>query len=326
MRPNRKCIFAIALVSPLSGIMITTASAQHTYPTKSVRLIVPFVPGGITDLHARTLADRMAVRLNQPVVVDNRAGAGGRIGTVFAARSPADGYTLTIMNGAINGILPALIKDLPYDTLRDFQPIAKTVFVCPMLIVHPSIPANSLSDLVDYARARPGQINLGTPGTGNSAHILGEQLMKRTGIKLTHVPYKGEGAVMNDLIAGHVQMTFFAAAAPYVAAGQVKAIATTCPKRSIAFPETPTVAESGFAELTAEGWQGVGAPAGTPSSIVELLSKTIREVLAEPAVVQRLASGGLSVGYLGPEESRKFIGNEMDRWKRAVTDLGIKID
>ncbi|HYF17749.1 MAG TPA: tripartite tricarboxylate transporter substrate binding protein [Ramlibacter sp.] len=316
----RGALAALALVS------VFAAQAQDAYPSKPIRIIIPFPPAGITDLHARTVYERVGTRLKQPVVFDNRAGAGGRIGTELAMRAPADGYTLTIMNGAINVLLPVLVPNLPYRTLEHFEPIAKVVVSCPMVVVHPSVPANSLKELVEYARSRPGAVNLGIPGLGNFAHIQGEQLMKTAGIKVTLVPFKGEAEVMRDLIAGHVHMTFAAAVQPQVQAGQMKALATTCPKRTVTFPDIPTVAEAGFPAITGEGWQGIGAPAGTPPHIVQMLANAIREAVADPAVVQRLNGGGLNVDFVGPAEFRDFIARDTQRQRQMITEFGIKIE
>jgi tripartite-type tricarboxylate transporter receptor subunit TctC len=316
----RRALMALAAAATLA------AQAQDNYPSRPIRIIIPFPPAGITDLHARTVYERVGARLKQPIVFDNRPGAGGRIGTEQAMRAAPDGYTLTIMNGAINVLLPVLVPNLPYKTLEDFVPIAKVVVSCPMVVVHPSVPANSLRELVEYARSRPGAVNLGIPGLGNFAHIQGEQLMKTAGIKLTLVPFKGEAEVLRDLIAGHVQMTFAAAVQPQVQAGQVKALATTCPKRTVTFPDAPTVAEAGFPAITGEGWQGIGAPAGTPPHVVQTLAAAIREAAAEPAVVQRLNGGGLNVDFVGPAEFRDFIARDTQRQRQMITEFGIKIE
>jgi tripartite-type tricarboxylate transporter receptor subunit TctC len=313
-------LLAVALALP--GVL----PAQTGYPAKPIRIIVPFPPGGITDLHARTVGERLTVRLKQPVIIDNRAGAGGRIGMELAARAAADGYNLVIMNGAVNVFLPALVPNLPYRTLEDFVPIAKGVVTCPMIVLHPAVPATSVRELLAFARERPAQLNLGTPGLGNFAHIQGEQFMKLAGVKLLHVPFKGEADVMRDLIGGQVQMTFAAAVGPQVAAGQVKVVATTCPGRAVSFPNVPTVSEAGFPALTGYGWQGIGAPAGTPKPIIELLSSALQAVFAEPAVVQRLGSNGLNVDFLGSTEFREFIARDMVRVKQLITDFNIKVE
>jgi tripartite-type tricarboxylate transporter receptor subunit TctC len=304
----------------------TAAQAQAPFPTRPIRLIVPFPPGGITDIHARTFAERMSARLNQQVIVDNRPGAGGRIGTEMIARAAPDGYTIGIINGATLSFLPALVPNLPYRSMEDFHHLAKTVVSCPMVVLNPAVPANTLREFVAYARERPGQVNLGTPGNGNFAHIQGEQLMKLGNIKLTHVPFKGEAEVLRDLIAGHVQLTFAAAVAPQVAAGQVKVLATTCPRRSVTFPDSPSIVEAGFPDLAGEGWQGMAAPAGLPAAVSDTLAQAIRLAAADASVVQRMTAAGLSVDFLGPAEFRDFVAKDMARWKQRITEFNIKMD
>lgn len=306
--------------------LATTALAQAPYPSRPIRLIVPFPPGGITDIHARTFAERLAPRLGHPVIVENRPGAGGRIGTEQIARATPDGYTLGIVNGATLSFLPALVPNLNYRTMEDFHFVAKTVVSCPMVVINPSLPVNSLREFVAYARERPGQVNLGTPGNGNFAHIQGEQLMKLGNIRLTHVPFKGEAEVLRDLIAGHVQLTFAAAVAPQAAAGQVKVLATTCPRRSVTFPDSPSIVEAGYPDLAGEGWQGVAGPAGMPPQAVETLAAAIKAAAEEAAVVQRMKAAGLSVDMLGPADFRSFVAQDMARWKQRITEFNIKLD
>ena len=311
-------IAAGALLGAL--LTATAAQAQAAFPNRPIRMIVPFPPGGITDIHARTFAERMSARLNQQVIVDNRPGAGGRIGTEMIARAAPDGYTIGIINGATLSFLPALVPNLPYRSMEDFHHLAKTVVSCPMVVLNPAVPANTLREFVAYARERPGQVNLGTPGNGNFAHIQGEQLMKLGNLKLTHVPFKGEAEVLRDLIAGHVQLTFAAAVAPQVAAGQVKVLATTCPRRSVTFPDSPSIVEAG------EGWQGMAAPAGLPTAVSETLANAIRQAAADASVVQRMTAAGLSVDFLGPAEFRDFVAKDMARWKQRITEFNIKMD
>ena len=302
------------------------AHAQSAYPNRPIRIIVPFPPGGVTDIHARGFAERLSARLNQQVIVDNRPGAGGRIGTEQIARAAPDGYTLGIINGATLSFMPALVPNLPYRSMEDFQHIAKTVVSCPMVVLNPAVPASTLREFVAYARERPGQLNLGTPGNANFAHIQGEQLMKLGNIKLTHVPFKGEAEVLRDLIAGHVQLTFAAAVAPQVAAGQLKVVATTCPRRSVTFPDVPSVVEAGFPDLAGEGWQGIAGPAGLPAAVLETLSAAIKAAAADAALVQRMTGAGLTVDYLGPAEFREFVARDMARWKQRITEFNIKMD
>ena len=314
------------LAATLTLATAAQAQAQAGYPNRPIRLIVPFPPGGITDIHARTFAERIAQRLGQPVVVENRPGAGGRIGTEQIARAAPDGYTLGIVNGATLSFLPALVPNLNYRTMEDFHFVAKTVVSCPMVVINPSLPVNSLREFVTYARGRPGQLNLGTPGNGNFAHIQGEQLMKLGDIRLTHVPFKGEAEVLRDLIAGHVQLTFAAGVAPQVAAGQVKVLATTCPRRSVTFPDSPSIIEAGYPDLAGEGWQGIAGPAGLPAQAVEALAAAITAAGAEPTVVQRMTAAGLSVDLLRPAEFRAFVAQDMARWKQRITEFNIKLD
>lgn len=313
-------------VAFISALLSAFGYAQQSYPNAPIRLIVPFPAGGITDLHARVVGDRVSAVLKQPIVVENRGGAGGRIGVEAITRAGPDGYTLGIINGQTHAILPSLDRTVRYDPVRDFTPIAKVIIACPMIVVHPSLPVRTLSELVSYALARPGQINLGTPGLGSGAHLAGERLMKLTGIRLTHIPYKGETPVLTDLVAGHVHLTFNAAVAPYVAAGQMRVLATTCREPSLPFPNVPTVAEAGLPTLEGESWQGIAGPAGLPAEAARTVADAIGQAITDVTVVRRLADAGLQVDYVPLRAFADFIAEDNARWRAIITENQISIE
>jgi tripartite-type tricarboxylate transporter receptor subunit TctC len=305
-----------------------SAACAQPYPVKPVRLVVTYTAGGPADIAARALAQKLAEMWGQQVVVDNRAGAGGIIGTELVAKAAPDGYTL--LHGTAAGLIinPLLVKKLPYDTFRDFAPVSMVVIVPQLLVTHPALPATTLKELIALAKARPGALNYASVGIGSPNHLGMELLKSMAGIDMVHVPYKGATPAMADLIAGQVQLAFngMASVLPQIASGKMKAIAIGSARRSPAAPDVPTVAEAGLPGFEYVAWNGNFAPAGTPAALVNRLSADIRKALAAPDVVQRLASLGSEPGGNTPAEFAAYVKADHARWARVVQEVGLKAE
>jgi tripartite-type tricarboxylate transporter receptor subunit TctC len=300
------------------------ASAQH-YPVKPVRMVVTFVPGGTTDIQARLLNDKLAPRLGQQIVLDHRGGAGGNIGMEVVARSPADGYTLVITVVGTWAVNPHLYK-LPYDVQKDFTPIIHFGTTPGVLVVHPSVPARSVKELIALARKRPGELTYGTAGVGSFTHISAELFGVMTGTKMTHVPYKGSGAVTTDLIGGHLQLSFSSAvpAMPQIQSGRFRALATTGAKRLAVLPDLPTIAEAGVPGYESSTWTAIAAPARTPQPVIERLNREINAVLKMPDVQERAAGMGTVLTGGTPEWFRDFLAEELVKYGKLAKQAGIR--
>ena len=309
----------IALTCPVS-------SGAAEYPARPVRLIVQFSPGGNVDTAARVIARRLSEQLGQQVVVDNRAGGNGNIAYQVLATSPADGYTLGIGHIGHLALNPHTLGKVPYDPLRDFTPISRVVDAPNLLAIHPSIKAASVQELVAHAKANPGKLAYGTGGVGTVGHLAGELLGQRGGIKLLHVPYKGTGAVVPDLLAGQLQMTFSGPPAllPHVKSGKLRALAITTLTRSPAFPELPTVAESGFPGFEAIAWMGLIAPARLAPAIVTKLNHEVRAAMPDASVRSTLAANGFEIVTSTPDAFGAYIRSEHARWGKFVKERGIR--
>ncbi len=307
--------------------MTAPAHAQPAYPTKPITLVAAFAPGGGTDTAARIIAKELAIELGQPVVVDNRAGAGGAIGATSVARAAPDGYTLLLGTGSELIVLPAVKAKPPYDTLKEFEPVAEIGTVSLMLVAHPSVPANTVQELIALARANPGQLTYASFGMGSTNHLMGEFFTSKTGTNLLHVPYKGSAAAATDLISGQVKLAFetMTVAMPLVKGGKLKALAILSPTRSALAPDLPTMAESGVALVT-QGWMGVLAPKNTPPAIVERLNKAVNKVLAMPAIRDAFSDRGVGVVTVTPEQFGDFIKAEIKQWTAVVTASGVQVD
>jgi tripartite-type tricarboxylate transporter receptor subunit TctC len=307
--------------------MMAPAHAQTAYPTKPITLVAAFAPGGGTDTAARLIAKELAVELGQPVVVDNRAGAGGAIGATSVARAAPDGYTLLLGTGSELVVLPAVKAKPPYDTLKEFEPVAEIGTVSLVLVAHPSVQANTVKELIVLARANPGQLTYASFGLGSTNHLIGEFFTARTGTDLLHVPYKGSAAAATDLISGQVKLAFetMAVALPLVRGGKIKALATLSPERSALAPDVPTMTESGVA-LATEGWMGVLAPRNTPPAIVDRLSKATNKVLAMPAVRDAFSERGVKVVTVTPQQFGEFITAEVKEWTEVVKASGVQVE
>lgn len=308
--------------------MTCAGAVAQSFPSKPVRIVIGFPAGGPLDQHARLLSDKLQSVLGQPVVLDYKAGAGGTVGAQDVMKAPADGHTIMLANTGVMVINPGLYSRLPYATLKDFVPIARTAMQPLALLVNPAVPAKSLKEFMDYAKARPGQVNFGSAGNGGISHLVPEMFKTATGLFMVHIPYRGSAPAFTDLMAGQVQ--FMAESIPQAAAyhkqGKVRALAVTSKERNPALPEVPTVIESGIKGFEVVGFYGFLAPAGTPRDVVNKLSDALGQVLQMPDVRNRMVSQGADPAFLGAEEFAKFLAAEMPRWAEAVKKSGAKVD
>jgi tripartite-type tricarboxylate transporter receptor subunit TctC len=312
----------------LGVLFSSTALAQ--YPNKPVRMIVPFAPGGASDFVGRILQPRLSELLGTQIVVENRPGASGNIGLDAAAKAAPDGYTLFLGNVGTIALNPAVFQKLSVVPTRDFIHVTQVVDVPGVLVIHPDVKANSVSELVAIAKAYPGKLNYASPGSGSQNRLETEVFRKVAGgLDMVHVPYKGgAGPAVAGLAGGETHMMFVTAssAMTFVKNGRIKLLAVTSGKRLAAFPDTPTMAEAGYPELTSGSWQGVFVPAGTPKEVVDKLYSAVIETMKSPEVVQRLATGGVDVVTSKPGEFTKFVQSETDRWGKAVREAGATAD
>lgn len=320
---------AVALGACLA-IAATTAPAlaQQSYPNKPIRMVCPFPPGGTTDLVARTVAQKLSEAWGQQVVVDNRSGAGGLIGTEMVAKAAPDGYTILLGSITTHAVNPALYKKLNFDPLKDFYPVSLIVSSPQLLAVHPSVPVKSVKELIALAKEKPGRLNYGSAGTGTSPHLTFELFKSTAGIDIVHIPYKGTGPAITDLVGGQVQMmiTGVVALMPHVKSGKLRGIAVTSSRRTTALPDIPTVSESGVPNFDVSSWFGVFLPAGTPKPIVARLNGEIRKILELAEVRKRLIDQGADPASDTPEQFAAYVKSEMARWGKVVRDTGIRAD
>ena len=318
--PNRSCRSIAALCFTLAA-----ASAAAAYPERPVRLVVPFAPGGTNDTLGRIVGEKMGARLGQPFVIDNRAGANSVIGCEIVARSTPDGHTLVIVAAGF-AVNPSLVRKLPYDTVRDLAPVGLVAGGPYLMVVHPSVPAKAMSEFTAWAKTKPGLVNYASTGVGSPPHLAAELLKIAAGLDMQHVPYKGGGAVLPDLLARRVSMFFGSVSTlrAHVQSGKVRAIAVTTKQRSPALPEVPTVAESGLPDYEVNGWYGVLAPGRTPRAIVTTLNTTLRQVLEDAETRARFAAQGLEPAPRTPEEFGALIRSEIAKWEKVVRATGIK--
>jgi tripartite-type tricarboxylate transporter receptor subunit TctC len=298
------------------------------YPTRPITLIVPFPPGGSTTVMARNVADKMSATLGQPVVVENRGGAGGTIGTRSVAKAAPDGYTILLSYTATMAIAPSMNVNAGYDPRKDFVPIGMIGFAPNVLVVHPSLPARSVAELIAYAKAAPAPVQYGSPGVGTVNHLAGEYLASETGVKLQHVPYKGNGPAMGDLLGGHIPMMFvpIPVALGNVKAGTLRGLAITTAKRSGLLPDLPTLAESGVPGFDVALRYGLMAPTGTPPAVIARLNRELNAALATEDVKQRLATEGAEALPGTPEAYAADVDTDEKRWSGLVKKLGIKVE
>ena len=319
---------ATFLLVMLAACLQSAPALAQTYPSKPVRLIVPGLPGAATDIRARWIAEKLSPMLGQPIIVDNRAGAGGAIGTEAAAKSAADGYTILLVHQGTMAVNPHVYAKLGYDPLIDFAPITRLSLGPLLLAVNASLPVQSVADLVRLAKQKPGQINFGSPGNGTPPHLAGELFKHMAGIDVTHIPYKGGAQALTDLVAGQIafSMDNLAVQLPQVKAGRIRAIATTGAQRIAALPEVPTVAEAGVPDYEYLAWMGIAAPAATPRAIVARLNFDIVTILSTPAAHDWLSAQGNVPGGDTPEQFAAFIKSEHAKLGRIVREAGIKAD
>jgi tripartite-type tricarboxylate transporter receptor subunit TctC len=304
-----------------------SAAAAQAWPAKPIHLIVPFPPGGVTDLVGRVIAQRLSEGLGQQVIVDNRGGGAGTIGAQLAARSPADGYTL-FMGTATHAINATLMPNAGYDLTKDFEPVSLVASVPLLLAVHPSVPAKDVQSLVALAKSQPGKLNFASGSSGSASHLAGEMLKSAAAVDMTHVPYKGGGPALQDLLAGHVTVMFenMPSILPQVQSGKLRALAVTGPKRSPAAPELPTMIESGFPNFEAGSWYGLYAPAGTPKEIVARLHAEMVKALQRPEMRKQLSSQGAEPIGNSPQEFAAFIRAEIAKWAGVIKASGAKTE
>jgi tripartite-type tricarboxylate transporter receptor subunit TctC len=316
----KQCLFAVALV-------FCSAAAAQNFPTKPIRVVVPFPPGGGTDIVARTVTPKMAEILGQPFIVENRAGAGGNIGTDAVAKSPADGYTLLVAS-ASSAINTTLVPNLSWDLARDFAPVVLMVVNSHLLAAHPSVPANNVKELIDLARAKPGQVTYASYGPGSSAHLTAELFKLMAKVDLLHIPYKGAAPAVNDLLGGQVNIIFadVAALLPHLKSGKLKALGIGSTKRFEGLPDVPTIAESGVPGFEAGGFLGLVAPAGTPPAVINALNAAAQKSLAMPEVRERLVALASPPVGGSPEEFGQYMKREVDKWARVIRAANIKAE
>lgn len=308
--------------------MSATVLAQPAFPSRPIRVVVGFPAGGPLDQHARLLTDKLQAVLGQPVVVDYKAGAGGTVGAQDVMKAPPDGHTLMLANTGVMVINPALYSKLPYSTLKDFTPIARTAMQPLALLVNPKLPVRNLQEFIAYAKARPGQVNFGSAGNGGISHLVPEMFKTATGLFMVHIPYRGSAPAFTDLMGGQVQ--FMAESIPQAAAyhqqGKVRALAVTSRARNPALPDVPTVIEGGIPNFEVVGFYGFLAPAGTPRDVVAKLSDAFGQVMQSPDVKNRMVAQGADPAFLGADAFGSFLAAEMPRWAVAVQQSGAKLD
>ena len=312
------CALGAGLVSPVAW----------AFPTKPVRIVMGFPAGGPLDQHARILTDRLQAQLGQPIIIDYKSGAGGTVGAQDVMKAPADGHTLLLANTGVMVINPALYSKLPYNTLRDFVPVARTAMQPLAFLVNPKVPVSTLPEFIQYAKARPGQINYGSAGNGGSSHLVPEMFKSATGVFMVHIPYRGSAPAFTDLMAGQVQFMAesIPQAAQYHKQGKVRALAVTSRERSPALPDVPTAIEAGLKNFEVVGFYGFLAPAGTPKEVVNKLSDAFRAVLAQPDIKARMVAQGADPAFLGADDFAKFLAAELPRWADVVQKSGAKLD
>src|SRR5712671_6865425 len=314
---------ALLLIASLAA----SASLAEDYPSRPVRMVVPFSPGGSTDALARIVGQKLAERSGQPVIIENRAGAGGHIGAEQVAKSAPDGYTL-LLGGVPHAISASLYSKLPYDLARDLAAIAEVASFPSAIVLHPSLPANSVKELIALARARPGQLSFGSAGIGSPNHLSLELFQAMAGVRMVHVPYKGSGQLVGDLLAGQVQLASMGlpVAVPHVQSGKLRAIAVTGAARSSLLPEVPTVSEAGLPGFEVTSWYGVFGPAGLPAGIVAKLNAEIAIAVTATDVKERLAALGAEPSVKAPDQFARYVRQEITKWAKVVKDSGAKAE
>jgi tripartite-type tricarboxylate transporter receptor subunit TctC len=310
------------------ALLASAPAFSQSFPSRPVRFVVPFSPGGSVDTLARTFSPKLADALGQQIVVDNRPGGNGDIGMLIVARAPADGHTIVLGYIANLAIAPSLQAKMPYDPVKDFAPITQPASSPNVLTAHPSVLAKNLKELIALAKASPGKLSFASTGVASVGHLTGELINNLAGIKITHVPYKGSGQAVTDILGGHVNIMYsgFSSTIAHIKSGKLRALAVTGPKRSPALAEVPTIAEQGFPGVEATAWYGVLAPAGTPKPVVARLHGDLVKILKQPDVVQRLDGLGFEIVASTPEQFGAYIRSEIKKWAKVVKASGAKAD
>ncbi|MGH8619569.1 MAG: Bug family tripartite tricarboxylate transporter substrate binding protein [Burkholderiales bacterium] len=319
---------ACVAAAPAAQAQTSSAGSGQAYPSKPIRIVVHFPPGGPTDLVARAVGQKLNEAWGQQVIVDNRPGAGGVVGVEMVVRAPPDGYTLLFATGGSMSIAPAMIAKLPYNVFTDLAPISLLVINPQMLVLHPSVPANNVRDLVKLAKSKPGQINYASVGAGSPNHLGVEMLKFMTGIDMVHIPYKGTAPAVTDLLAGHVSLMFnsMPSVLPQVQAGRLKGIAVGSAKRSPAAPNIPTVAESGVPGFEYVTWYGLFAPVATPKDIITKLNTEVVRILQDREIAQRFEREGAEPAPGTPDQLAKFMRSEHEQWKKTIAAAKMKLE
>jgi len=325
---RRRHMIAVAAALCAGPLLHATVHAQDQWPSKPIRLIVPFTPGGVTDTSGRLIAENLGKRLGQQVVVDNKPGASGNIGTALAKAAPADGYTLVLGFDGTMVINPHVFSKLPFDTVKDFTPVGKIGDATLILVANPDVPVKGLADVIALSKSRPGGLSFSTSGTGGTPHIAGELLKLRTGANLTHVPYKGGGQAMTDVLGGTIPLVYTAVAGAHghVKSGKLKALAVSSAQRTSALPDVPTFVESGVPDFVVNSWVGLLAPAGTSAAVVTRLNTELNAVLNDATVREKLRVMGIEPAPGTPEQYRDEIRRDLDRYGAVVKSAGISVE
>ena len=325
-RTTRRAVLgAIALAATAT---LPLGAAAQNYPTKPITIVVPFAAGGTTDILARLVGQYLSTELGQPVVVENKAGAGGNIGAAFAAKAAADGHTLFMGTVGTHAINAALYKKLPYDPIKDFAPLTRVAMVPNLLVAHPSQPFKTVQEMIAYAKANPGKINFGSPGNGASPHLSGELFKSMTKVDMVHVPYKGSAPAVSDLLGGQISIMFdnLPSVIPHVRSGKLRAIAISTAKRSADLPDVPTIAEAGVPGYEATSWFGLFAPAATPAPVLAKISTALGKVLANAEVKKKIDDQGGEPANETPAQFADFIQKESLKWGKVVKESGASLD
>ena len=328
MQASRRRLTLGGLALAAVAAAVPFAASAQTYPAKPVTIVVPFAAGGTTDILARVIGQALTKELGQSVVVDNRAGAGGNIGASLAAKAPADGYTLFMGTVGTHAINQSLYKKLPFDPIKDFQPLTRVAMVPNLLVANPGKPYKNVKELIAYAKANPGKVNFGSSGSGSSIHLSGELFNSMAKVDMVHVPYKGSAPAVTDLLGGQIDIMFdnMPSAIQHVRSGKLRPLAVTTAKRSPELPDVPTIAEAGVPGYEATSWFGMFAPAGTPAPVVARLNTALTKVLADAEVKKKLAEQGAEPYGEKPEQFAEFIRKETAKWGKVVQDSGATAD
>jgi len=326
---SRRHVLLFAFATAATAATPVSALAQaSSYPNKPIRIVVPFPVGGIADTFSRTIGIKLSETWGQPVVVENKTGAGGNIGAEVVAKSPADGYTLVMGNIGSHAVNVSLFKSIPFDPIKDFAPIAHVLDADGLLVVHPSVKANSVREIIELARAQPGKLSYASGGLGTTSHLAGELFKSIAKVDIVHVPYKGNAPAISDLLGGQTQLSFatMPTVLPHVKAGKLRAIASIGPVRTVALPDTPTVSESGLPGFEVSNWIGLFAPAGTPPDIVSKLNAEVQKIMSSPDVQKRLEAEGARFIATTPAQFASFQKEELVKWAKIIKDANIKAE